>query len=72
MSACLLCGSECAAALFPATDRQHRTTPRSFTILRCGQCGLMRLDPRRFGRVRTSNFRDDIGAIRPGPAECQE
>jgi len=45
MSACLLCGSESAAALFPATDRLHRTTPRSFAILRCGQCGLMRLDP---------------------------
>ena len=45
MSACLLCGSENAAALFPATDRLHRTTPRSFTILRCGQCGLMCLDP---------------------------
>ncbi|MFY9728762.1 MAG: class I SAM-dependent methyltransferase [Bryobacteraceae bacterium] len=45
MSACLLCGSESAAALFPVTDRLHRTTARSFTILRCGQCGLMRLDP---------------------------
>jgi SAM-dependent methyltransferase len=45
MSACLLCGSESATALFPATDRLHRTTTRSFTILRCGQCGLMRLDP---------------------------
>lgn len=45
MSACLLCGSENATALFPATDRLHRTTPRSFTILKCGQCGLMRLDP---------------------------
>ena len=45
MSACLLCGSESAAALFPVADRLHRTTARSFTILRCGQCGLMRLDP---------------------------
>jgi SAM-dependent methyltransferase len=46
MSGCLLCGSESAAALFPVTDRLHRTTARDFTILRCGQCGLMRLDPR--------------------------
>ena len=45
MSACLLCGSESAAALFPFTDRLHRTTERCFTILRCGQCGLMRLAP---------------------------
>ncbi|MGO9227751.1 MAG: class I SAM-dependent methyltransferase [Bryobacteraceae bacterium] len=46
MSACLLCGSESAAALFPAADRLHRTTARRFAILRCGQCGLLRLDPR--------------------------
>jgi SAM-dependent methyltransferase len=45
MSGCLLCGSESTAALFQATDRLHRTTARSFTILRCGQCGLIRLDP---------------------------
>jgi len=45
MSACLLCGSESATVLFAATDRLHRTTARSFTILRCGQCGLVRLDP---------------------------
>lgn len=45
MSRCLLCGSESAAALFPVTDRLHRTTALIFTILRCGQCGLMRLDP---------------------------
>jgi len=45
MSACLLCGSEGAAALYPATDRLHRTTTRKFEILRCGQCGLLRLDP---------------------------
>ncbi len=45
MSACLLCGSESAAALFCVNDRLHRTTARSFAILRCGQCGLMRLDP---------------------------
>jgi len=45
MSACLLCGSESAAELFRATDRLHRTTARRFAILRCGQCGLMRLDP---------------------------
>ena len=45
MSACLLCGSESSAALFPVADRLHRTTARDFRILRCGQCGMMRLDP---------------------------
>jgi len=45
MSACLLCGSESAAAVCRSTDRLHRTTERSFTILRCAECGLMRLDP---------------------------
>jgi len=45
MSACLLCGSEDVSFRFGATDRLHRTTARAFTILRCAQCGLMRLDP---------------------------
>ena len=45
MSACLLCGSESAAALFPVADRLHRITARDFRLLRCGQCGMMRLDP---------------------------
>jgi len=45
MSACLLCGSPSATALYRATDRLYRTTQRIFTVVRCGECGLMRLDP---------------------------
>src|SRR5579863_2569854 len=45
MSACLLCGSESATLLFRASDRLYHTTTREFAVVRCGQCGLMRLDP---------------------------
>jgi SAM-dependent methyltransferase len=45
MSACVLCGSSGAHALFKGTDRLYRTTTREFAVVRCEQCGLMRLDP---------------------------
>ncbi len=45
MTACLLCGSEDAARLFEATDRLYRTTAKRFAVVRCGECGLVRLDP---------------------------
>ena len=45
MSACLLCGSDRFALLFQASDRLYRTTREPFAVVRCGGCGLMRLDP---------------------------
>lgn len=45
MSACLLCGSELADPLFRASDRLYHTTSREFAVVRCGGCGLLRLDP---------------------------
>ena len=45
MSACLLCGSDRYAALFQASDRLYHTTTREFAVVRCGECGLLRLDP---------------------------
>jgi len=45
MSACLVCGSEDFAPLFRATDRLYHTTALEFDVVRCGQCGLLRLDP---------------------------
>jgi SAM-dependent methyltransferase len=45
MSACLLCGSDRFAFLFQASDRLYRTTREEFAVVRCGGCGLMRLDP---------------------------
>jgi SAM-dependent methyltransferase len=45
MSACLLCGSDRFAQLFQASDRLYRTTREEFTVVRCGGCGLIRLDP---------------------------
>jgi SAM-dependent methyltransferase len=45
VSACLLCGGTRSAALFRASDRLFGTTMEEFAVVRCGDCGLMRLDP---------------------------
>jgi len=45
MSACVVCGSDRFARLFRASDRLYRTTAKEFDVVRCGECGLMRLDP---------------------------
>jgi SAM-dependent methyltransferase len=45
VSACLLCGSDRFASLFRASDRLYLTTEKEFSVVRCGGCGLVRLDP---------------------------
>jgi SAM-dependent methyltransferase len=45
MSVCLVCGSASTRTLFAASDRLYHTTTKIFRVVRCGQCGLMRLDP---------------------------
>ena len=45
MSGCLICGSTRYATLFQASDRLYRTTTREFSVVRCVECGLLRLDP---------------------------
>ena len=45
MSACLACGSLRSTPLFQASDRLYHTTAREFAVVRCGECGLTRLDP---------------------------
>ncbi|HTX36178.1 MAG TPA: class I SAM-dependent methyltransferase [Bryobacteraceae bacterium] len=45
MSACLLCGCTRSAALFRTSDRLFGTTTEEFAVVRCGECGLLRLDP---------------------------
>jgi len=40
-----MCDSDRASLLFRQTDRLYRTTRKQFAVLRCRQCGLMRLDP---------------------------
>ncbi|HMC58902.1 MAG TPA: class I SAM-dependent methyltransferase [Candidatus Solibacter sp.] len=45
VSACLVCGSEEFAPLFKASDRLYHTTAKEFAVVRCGECGLLRLDP---------------------------
>jgi SAM-dependent methyltransferase len=45
MSACIICGDSRQAAVHRGSDRLYRTTDETFDIVRCGGCGLMRLDP---------------------------
>ena len=45
MSACVVCGNERSSPLFEATDRLYHTTTRRFRVVRCTECGLVRLDP---------------------------
>jgi SAM-dependent methyltransferase len=45
MSVCLLCGSDQYTRLFSGSDRLYRTTEKEFAVIRCGNCGLIRLDP---------------------------
>lgn len=45
MSACLLCGSGGSVPVHRGSDRLYHTTAREFTVVRCGDCGLVRLDP---------------------------
>jgi SAM-dependent methyltransferase len=42
---CLLCGSSAAAPLFESSDRLYGTTTARFQVVRCGECGLLRLHP---------------------------
>ena len=45
MSVCLVCGSQQSDQLFQASDRLYHTTAKQFAVVRCGECGLVRLDP---------------------------
>jgi SAM-dependent methyltransferase len=45
MSACLLCGSPHTKLLYRASDRLYRTTSKVFSVVRCEECGLVRMDP---------------------------
>jgi len=45
MSECPMCGSRRGWLLFRQTDRLYRTTDQQFGVVRCAQCGLIRLDP---------------------------
>jgi len=44
MSACAVCGSREASLLLRGSDSLYHTTSREFGVVRCGRCGLMRLD----------------------------
>lgn len=45
MSACVVCGSAQSTPAFQGSDRLYQTTTRQFDVVRCGECGLLRLDP---------------------------
>ena len=40
-----MCGCDRATLLLRQTDRLYRTTTKEFGVVRCQQCGLIRLDP---------------------------
>ena len=46
---CLLCHGSEAKELFRGTDRLYRTTDRQFPVVRCRNCGLVRMEPRPAG-----------------------
>lgn len=43
---CMLCGSTAGKTLFRATDRLYRTTDKTFDLVECSGCGLIRLSQR--------------------------
>lgn len=45
MNACLLCGGSRATTVFRGSDRLFGCTREEFAVIRCGDCGLLRLDP---------------------------
>jgi SAM-dependent methyltransferase len=45
MSACPICSGDRASVLLRQTDRLYGTTDKLFDVVRCQQCGLLRLDP---------------------------
>lgn len=60
MSACLVCGSGAFTPVFHGSDRLYHTTTREFAVVRCGECGLLRLDPQpppeELGRYYPENY----------------
>ena len=44
-SSCPVCGDSESRTLFEATDRLYRTTDRTFAIVECSRCRLIRLSP---------------------------
>ena len=43
MSACLVCSSAGFTPVFQGSDRLYDTTTRQFTVVPCGECGLLPL-----------------------------
>jgi SAM-dependent methyltransferase len=42
---CMICGSARFTPLFTSSDRLYHTTAKPFAVVRCGECGLIRLNP---------------------------
>jgi len=60
MNACLICGSERSVRLLATSDRLYLTTESQFSVVRCCDCGLLRLDPQpspdELGRYYPANY----------------
>jgi SAM-dependent methyltransferase len=46
MSQCVACGADGFEAVYRGSDRLYQTTSKEFEVVRCGGCGMMRLEPR--------------------------
>ncbi len=46
MSLCVVCGASDFVPVFRGSDRLYQTTAQLFSVVRCGSCGLLRLEPR--------------------------
>jgi SAM-dependent methyltransferase len=68
MTACLVCGSEQYARLFQASDRLYGTTTREFSVVRCGECGLLRLDPQPAPQELRGYYPDNYWFVPDGSA----
>ena len=57
-ASCPVCGDSESRALFEATDRLYRTTDRTFAIVECGRCRLIRLSPQPGAAERGTYYPD--------------
>jgi 2-polyprenyl-3-methyl-5-hydroxy-6-metoxy-1,4-benzoquinol methylase len=58
VSGCVFCGGSTSTLVFRGSDRLYRQTTKSFDVLQCSNCGLIRLSPRPCAEELTSYYPD--------------
>ena len=53
-----MCGSDAATMVFSSTDRLYGLTDKTFDILRCAECGMIRLSPQPSGEELKAYYPD--------------